>query len=141
MHAERPLKITALIILIALGGGIILLMGLDRWSFGANGLSTISPSYPSIDQAMTYYRAHSFTGVLWIFGGLGFLAAAYGLWNFEEWGIKAGLYSGAAIVLGWLIIEYFAITASGYPAPIGGLFIGLSIFLLQTDQVRDYLRS
>jgi len=137
MRSDHALRNTILIIALVIGGGIMLWMGIDRINFGTIGLTNISPDYPAQD-AVSYYDSHLFTGVLWILSALGIWIAAYGLWNFKEWGRRTGIYSGVIIIFGWLIIEYLAVTQSGYPANIGALFLGLAMFSLSSQRVKDY---
>ena len=139
MQDQRPLGITLLIIWAVIMGGFIFFGGLDYWKQGANGINSVStdPDPQLIQSWSPEYQDQMLVGMLWMLGGLGFWAAAFGLWNSKEWGRKAGLLSGGAIVAGWVIIKIVSLSW-GAPPTFISLLVGLPMLYLLTEEVRDY---
>ena len=133
MENKRPLPIT----LFALWAGIMgVFIALDGWSYFLQGIDVgDAPEFWIQD-----LRRYIFPGILWIFGGVGFIASALGTWSAREWGRLAGLYSGAAIVAGWLIIKIISL-GFGNPAPFLSLLVGIPALYLLTQEARDYYRD
>ena len=136
---ERPVRIAIFIILFALAGVIVGLIGLSYLSEGLAGLNSVhtDPDPALIQMWFPYFRIYMWAGALFVFGGLGYLASAFLLWNFEEQGRKIGLYVGGAVVLAWGIIEYVSLSFKN-PSPLGSLLVGLLALYLLTGEVRQY---
>jgi hypothetical protein len=136
---QRPVRITIFIILFALAGVIVGLIGLSYWSEGLGGLNSVhtDPDPALIQMWFPYFRIYLGAGALFALGGLGYLASAFFLWNFEERGRKIGLYAGGAVVIAWGSIQYVSLSFRN-PPPLSSLLIGLLALYLLTEEVRQY---
>ena len=136
---ERPVRITIFIILFALAGVIVGLIGLSYLSEGLAGLNSVhTDPDPALTQTwFPYFRIYMWAGALYAFGGLGYLVSAFLLWNFDEQGRKIGLYAGGAIVLAWGCIQYVSLSFKN-PPPLSSLLAGLLALYLLTKEVRQY---
>jgi hypothetical protein len=136
---ERPFRIAAFIILFALAGIFVGLIGTSYWSEGAAGLQSVhtDPDPELIRMWFPDFRSYMWAGAFFALGGLGYLVSAFLLWNFEERGRQIGLYAGGAIVLAWGIVKYISLHF-GNPPPFGSLVVGLLALYLLTEEVRRY---
>lgn len=136
---ERPVRITTFIILFALAGIVVGLIGISYWSEGLDGLNSIytDPDPALIQMWFPYFRLYMVAGALFALGGLGYLASAFFLWNFEERGRKIGVYAGGAILIAWGIIKYVSLSFQ-LPPSLGSLLIGLLALYPLTEEIRQY---
>ncbi len=130
MENKRPLPLTIFVLWAGIMG---IFIALDGWSYFQQGMDVSNAPEPWIQDL----RRYILPGILWILGGLGFCASAFGIWTAKEWGRQAGLYSGAAIVAGWILIKIVSL-GFGNPAPLLSLFVGIPALYLLTQEVRVY---
>jgi len=136
---QRTFRITVFIILFAIAGVIVSLIGVSYWKQGADGFNSVNTDLdPALIRSwFPYFQTFMWAGALFVIGGLGYIASAWFLWQRSELGKKIGLYSGAAIVLAWGILEYVSFSFQLSP-PISSLLIGLVALYLLTGEIREY---
>ncbi|MFN8412644.1 MAG: hypothetical protein U0Z26_09675 [Anaerolineales bacterium] len=136
---ERSTRISIFIILFALAGVIVGLIGISYCSEGLAGFQSVytDPDPELIRSWFPYFRTYMWGGALFGLGGLGYLVSAFFLWNAEERGRQIGLYAGGAIVLGWGIIKNLSLHFRNPPS-FGSLLVGLLALYLFTEEFRRY---
>jgi hypothetical protein len=129
-NKPRPLGMTIFILWSGIMGFFI---AWDGWGYFMKGVDvSTAPEFWVQD-----LRHYIFPGALWVLGGLGFCASAIGLWSAKNWARVAGLYSGAALVAGWILIKIISL-GFGNPASLLSLFVGIPAFYLLTDEAKAY---
>src|SRR5262245_34354868 len=132
-------RITLFLILFVALGVIVGLIGISYVSEGVQGIRKSINSDFSREMIRSWvgsYRGYIFAGGLFITGGLGYLASAFQMWSHDDSGRKIGLYSGAAIVIAWGIIQGIS-TGFRNPPPLGSLVAGLVALVLLSQWVSD----
>ena len=129
-NKTRPISVIIFILWAGIMGFFIAWDGLTYFMKGAD--VTGQPEYWIAD-----LRKYILPGILWIAGGLGFMASAIGLWLASEKARVIGLYSGAALVTGWVLIKIISL-GFGLPASLLSLFVGVPALYLLTEEARAY---
>ena len=130
MENRRPLPITAFVIWAGIMGVFV---ALDGWSYFQKGLDVSNAPEVWLQDL----RRYILPGILWVLGGWGFAASAYGIWFSKKWAIQTGLYSGAAIVAGWILLKLISLGFGNPPEQLG-LYVGMPALYLLTQDARDY---
>ncbi len=130
MENKRPLPLTIFVLWAGIMG---ILVALDGWSYFQQGMDVSNAPEVWIQDL----RRYILPGILWILGGWGFVVSAFGIWSAKEWGRLAGLYSGAAIVAGWILIKLISLGFGNPPQQLG-LYVGIPALYLLTQDARDY---
>ena len=115
---------------VQVNGGFV---ALDGWSYFQKGMDVSNAPEVWIQDL----RRYILPGILWVLGGWGFAASAYGIWFSKKWAIQAGLYSGAAIVAGWILLKLISLGFGNPPEQLG-LYVGMPALYLLTQDARDY---
>lgn len=130
MENKRPLPITIFMLWASIMGTFI---ALDGWSYFQRGMDVSNAPEVWIQDL----RGYILPGILWVLGGWGFVASAYGIRLSKKWAIQTGLYSGAAIVAGWILIKLISLGFGNPPQQLG-LYAGIPALYLLTQDARDY---
>ncbi len=127
---SRPMGITIFILWAGIMGFFI---AWDGWGYFVKGMDVSTAP----DVWIQDLRRYILPGILWMVGGLGFCSSALGLWDSRDWARNVGLYSGAALVIGWILIKMISL-GFGNPAPLLSLFVGIPALYLLTGEVKAF---
>lgn len=136
MQNERPIGVTLFVVWSFLAGIFVLLAGLGLMADGVSGIGAAATDELSRSW-LPYYWWYAIVGIVWVLGTLVSWVAAFFLFNADDWGRKAGIYSIIPIAVGWGIIKIISLSW-GNPPPLIGLLVVIPMLYLLTEQVRDY---
>ena len=129
-NQSRPMGMTIFILWAGIMGFFI---AWDGWSYFVKGMDVGNAP----DVWVQDLRGYVLPGILWMAGGLGFCASAFGLWAGRSWARIVGLYSGPALVVGCVLIKLISL-GFGNPAPLLSLFVGIPALYLLTDEAKAF---
>jgi len=135
-------RITIFIILFAIAGAIVGLIGISYWSEGVAGFNSVKtdPNPDLIRSWFPYFQTYVVAGILFILGGLGYIVSTFFLWNRDLKGKTIALYSGGAIVIAWGVVQNLSMHFRN-PPPFGSLLVGLLALYLLTKDFSSHLSN